>query len=149
MEMVRGDTFHFKFKRKTKSGETIIDLPQKMYITFKYGDEKEPLFQKTLDNGITFDNEYYHVVINPEDTNDLPFSKLVYDIEVINEDKVKTIYVGELELTKEVDKHKQLEQLINLESIIRSQYFTSSDPTEDQSIVGSFYIEVVDFQVYF
>ena len=102
MEMVRGDTFRFKFKRKTNNGEIIIDLPQKMYITFKYGDEKEPLFQKTLDNGITFDSEYYHVVINPEDTNDLPFSKLAYDIEVINGDKVKTIYVGELELTKEV-----------------------------------------------
>ena len=67
-----------------------------------YGDEKEPLFQKTLDNGITFDSEYYHVVINPEDTNDLPFSKLAYDIEIISDNKVKTIYVGELELTKEV-----------------------------------------------
>lgn len=102
MEMVRGDTFRFKFKRKTKSGETIIDLPQKMYITFKYGDEKEPLFQKKLNDGITFDSEYYHVVINPEDTNDLPFSKLVYDVEIINNDEPKTIYVGELELTREV-----------------------------------------------
>lgn len=51
--------------------------------------------------------------------------------------------ISNLEVTKEVDKHKQLEQLINLESIIRSQYFVSSDPTEDQSIIGSFYIEVV------
>ena len=29
--------------------------------------------------------------------------------------------ISNLEVTKEVDKHKQLEQLINLESIIRSQ----------------------------
>ena len=64
--------------------------------------KKNLYFKKTLDNVITFDSEYYHVLIKPEDTNDLPFSKLVYDIEVINEDKVKTIYVGELELTKEV-----------------------------------------------
>ena len=74
-----------------------------MYITFKYNDENEALFQKKLDEGITFDGEYYHVTIDPEDTNNLPFGKLIYDIEIIKEnDKPKTIKVDELEITKEV-----------------------------------------------
>lgn len=103
MEMIRGDEFKFKFKRQTKNRETITDKPKQMYITFKYNDENDALFQKTLDNDIEFDGEYYHVTINPEDTNKLPFGKLVYDIEIIKEnDKPKTIIVDELEITKEV-----------------------------------------------
>ena len=103
MEMIRGDEFKFKFKRQTRDGQTITERPQKMYITFKYGDEKKEIFQKTLDNGITFDGEYYHVVIEPEDTNNLPFGTIVYDIEIIKENgKPKTIKVDEMEIKEEV-----------------------------------------------
>ena len=103
MEMIRGDEFKFKFKRQTENGETITERPKQMYITFKYNDENQALFQKKLDEGITFDGEYYHVTINPEDTNNLPFGKLIYDIEIIKEnDKPKTLKVDELEIKKEV-----------------------------------------------
>lgn len=105
MQMVRGDTHKFKFIRKTKSGEKIMLKPEKVYVTFKYNEEREALFQKTLDNGIIFNETtgYYHVEIKPEDTNELPFGTLVYDIEIINNaDEVKTLKVGTLELKKEV-----------------------------------------------
>jgi len=102
MEMVRGDTFEFKFKRQTRDGRTITSKPEKMYITFKCDDNYKCLFQKTLEKGITFDGEYYHVVIDPADTYKLSFKKYDFDIEIINNGKTKTIYVGEIELLKEV-----------------------------------------------
>ena len=103
MEMVRGDEFKFKFKRETKTGETITERPEKMYITFKFNDENDALFQKTFDDGIEFDGEYYHVTINPEDTNKLPFGEIAYDIEIIKDNgKPKTLKVDKIEITKEV-----------------------------------------------
>ena len=102
MEMVRGDTFKFKFKRQTRDGKTITELPEKMYITFKYGNSNDFLFQKTLEDGITFDGEYYHVVINPADTDKLRFKEYDYDIEIIRNGEPKTIKVDKINITKEV-----------------------------------------------
>ena len=105
MKMRRGDTKKFKFQRKAKDGNVITAKPEKMYITFKYKDEKEALFQKTFEKGITYNEttNFYHITINPEDTDKLPFTTLKYDIEVINSaNEVKTIKVDELELLEEV-----------------------------------------------
>ena len=105
MKMRRGDTKKFKFQRKTKNNEVITIKPEKMYITFKYKDEKEALFQKTFENGIIYNEttNYYHITINPEDTDKLPFTTLKYDVEIINSaGEVKTIKVDELKLLEEV-----------------------------------------------
>lgn len=103
MQMRRGDTKKFKFQRKDKNKNIIMSMPDKMYITFKYGDEQKALFQKTLDDIIFNETTgYYHVTINPEDTNALPFGTLKYDIEIIVAGNVKTIYVDKLELLEEV-----------------------------------------------
>ena len=103
MKMRRGDTKKFKFQRKDKNQNVIMVEPDKIYVTFKFGSEETPLFQKTIDNIIFNETTgYYHVTINPEDTNNLPFGILKYDIEIIVAGNVKTIYVGELELLEEV-----------------------------------------------
>lgn len=107
MKMTRGDTKKFKFKRQTKDGQVITNLPSKMYITFKKHDYlKEFVFQKRLDEGITYNNEtnYYHVVINPEDTCDLHCGckELYYDIEILVNDEVKTINKGVLEIETDI-----------------------------------------------
>lgn len=106
MNMTRGDTYEFKFQRKNQNKEVITEKPDKMYFTVKENYYlKDFLFQKRLeDNSITYDEEtnYYMLTINPEDTNNLSYKDYVYDIEIIDGDKVKTIAKGTLKITEEV-----------------------------------------------
>ena len=81
LEFIRGDTFPFKIIRKTEDQEIIKEKPDEMFFTVKKNySEKEYKFQKRLSNGtIIYDEEtnYYNIIINPEDTNDLDFGKYV------------------------------------------------------------------------
>lgn len=103
--IIRGDSKTFKFKRKNTSNEVITAKPDKMYITFKRNSvSKDVLFQKTLDDGIEYDSTtyYYSFTINPEDTDNLSYGVYDYDIEIITNNKKKTILVDKLKITKEV-----------------------------------------------
>ncbi len=106
MEMTRGDTFEFRFQRQTADKQIITTKPDKMFFTVKNNTYlQKSLIQKKLeDNTITYDEEtnYYHVTINPEDTNDLSYGDYSYDIEIIDKGKVKTIAKGILRITDEV-----------------------------------------------
>lgn len=106
MEMTRGDTFEFRFQRQTTDKQIITTKPDKMFFTVKNNTYlQKALIQKKLeDNTITFDEKtnYYHVTINPEDTNDLSYGDYSYDIEIIDKGKVKTIAKGILRITDEV-----------------------------------------------
>lgn len=103
MEFFKGDSYSFKFQRK-QNGEVIKSLPQKMYFTVKdslYGGNK--IFQKTLENGITkSDDDYYHILINPEDTDEMSYKDYFYDIEVITRNYKKTIASGILNFKREI-----------------------------------------------
>lgn len=103
MQFYRGDNFKFKFQRKNRNNEVITTLPKKLYFTIKNNNyEKDFLIQKTLENGIIKDEEnYYHVEILPEDTNDLKYKEYVYDLEVITDTYKKTIASGTLLLKEE------------------------------------------------
>ena len=65
--------------------------------------EKEYVFQKRLSNGsiVKDQDSVYHVVIEPQDTNNLTFGKYVYDIELINGSTVKQTTTGKLLLNYE------------------------------------------------
>lgn len=106
MNIVRGDTKYYKFQRKKKhDGSVITELPDKLYFTVKYDYNIEDIvIQKTLEKGIIFDPEdnYYYITINPDDTNDLPYGKYVYDIEVIKNGVKQTIAIGEISIANEV-----------------------------------------------
>ena len=105
LEMTRGDTFRFKFQRKTENKEVIFEKVDKMYITIKRNqDTKKALIQKTLDNGITYDEStgYYHVTIEPKDTETLSYGNHYFDIEISKDNVVKTIVKGTINFTKEV-----------------------------------------------
>ena len=112
MKIRRGDYKLFKFQRKNKKKEIITDLPNKMYFTVKENEYKEKaLFQKTLENGITYttNDNYYHIEILPEDTDNLAYGNYKYDIEIIYDStKRKTLIVDELEITEEIT-HKNNE----------------------------------------
>lgn len=106
MQITRGDTKNYKFKRVNKTDDSVITTrPDTMYLTVKFDyNVDNVLFQKELDNGIKFDEEtsYYYFTIKPSDTNELPYGKYVYDIEVTDHGKVTTIAIGEIDLTEEV-----------------------------------------------
>jgi len=105
VKIIRGDYKEFKIIRKTQDGEIIDEAIDKMYFTVKKSCYlKDYLFQKTLDNGIIYDetNKCYIVKIKPEDTNDLSFDTYYYDVEIKKDDEVKTLIVDTFVVEKEV-----------------------------------------------
>jgi len=106
LEMTRGDTLKLKFSRQTENQEVIFEKADEMYMTFKKSIYSEKiLFQKSLKDGtITYDSEtgYYHVIIEPADTEGLRYGDYVFDIEIKKGNTVKTIVKGTLKLTEEV-----------------------------------------------
>ncbi len=109
MEILRGNYKIFKFQRKTKSRETIKELPDKMYFTVKESTyKKDAIFQKKLNEGITYseDDNYYRVEILQDDTENMAYGTYEYDIKIIYDgNKPKTLIVGTLEIC-EVVTHK-------------------------------------------
>lgn len=104
MKFTRGDTYKFKFQRRNANNEPILTKSQKMWFTVKKNYKTvDKLIQKTLINGITYtDDGYYHITLNHDDTKNLKYKKYVYDIQVENDGIVKTIALGNIELTNEV-----------------------------------------------
>lgn len=106
IEIVQGDISDiFKFQRKNDKGEVITTKPKKMWITFKINSNyKDSIFQKTLDNGISFNEEdkYYRFQLEPEDTQNLNYGTYGFDIAIINEaGKKKTLKKdGKLEIVE-------------------------------------------------
>ena len=106
IELVQGDTSKiYKFQRIDINDKVITTLPQKMWITFKENCTcEEPLFQKSLDNGITYNKEdnFYRFQIQSEDTADLPYGIYGFDIAIINEQGEKRTLLrdGTLEILR-------------------------------------------------
>lgn len=109
MQIIRGDNDVFKFKRTDIDGNVITQKPDKMYLTIKENAfQKKALIQKTLEDGIRFEDDTYYVDFVPKDTDELSFGNYVYDIEVITEGIKKTIKKGEFIIDSEVT-HKENE----------------------------------------
>lgn len=107
LEMTRGDTLKLKFQRRTENKEVIFEKVDEMFMTFKKSIYSEKiLFQKSLEDGtIIYDKDtgYYHVIIEPADTENLSYYKdYVFDVEIKKGNVVKTIIKGNLNLTEEV-----------------------------------------------
>lgn len=106
IEIIQGDvSLIYKFQRKNSNGEVIPSLPQKMWITFKESNNSNGfLFQKTLENGITYSNDdnYYRFQIESNDTCNLDYGCYGFDISILNEngDKKTLLNDGELMVLK-------------------------------------------------
>lgn len=102
----KGDTFEFCFQRKNKNKEVITTKPDKMYFSVKEDiNSKDVLFQKRLsDSTISYNEEtyYYNITIDPSDTDNLNLGDYYYDIEIIDNNKVKTIKKGIISLTYQI-----------------------------------------------
>ena len=100
--VTRGDTMPLKFQRKDAGGEVITTTPTEMTLTVKssWGVEKALICKHLAD--MTKDEEnVWHVVVQPADTENLPYGSYVWDIEVVTSEYVCTIAKGELQLTEE------------------------------------------------
>lgn len=96
LEMVRGDTLAFGIKIY-KLGQ----MPDGIWFTCKENyDDKETLFQKTLDDGISVveqndDGDYYfRVNVSPTDTLSLEPKKYYYDCVIAANGDIYTIMKG-------------------------------------------------------
>ena len=108
IELIQGDVSPiFKFQRKYSDGTVIPTQPQKMWITFKQNSNcNESLFQKTLEDGITFEEGYYKFQLISKDTCDLNYGTYGFDIAIINEqgEKKTLLNDGELDIVKHYTK---------------------------------------------
>ena len=101
--MHRGDTKQLKFRRLS-GGEPITSQADQIYFTVKRAVNplpKEPVLQKKLDDMVFDEEYYYHLTIEPEDTDELEFGDYDFDIQ-ITADGVKHTTCGTLRITKEV-----------------------------------------------
>lgn len=104
IKLNRGDTKQLKFNVLDKSKKQITDFTE-IYFTLKKNHvTSNVLIQKKLSNGgikLGEDN-YYHFVLNSEDTANLDYDTYVFDIELIIGNTYKKTYLGTLSLDKEV-----------------------------------------------
>ena len=103
LEFTRGDTFSF--------GVRIYELGQALtsakFTCKKNVDDTTPLFQKTINNGVTLDSVdmddyFYKVRVAPEDTKDLEVGKYFYDFQIEVNGDIFTILKGVLTLEYDV-----------------------------------------------
>lgn len=102
--MPRGDIRNVKFTINDSTG-VIHEQFDEVYFTCKRGfTQRDFIFQKKLSDGsITFDTEgYYHLAIEPDDTNLLTYGEYVFDIQIGVGTTLKQTTTGKLKLTEEV-----------------------------------------------
>lgn len=108
-EIRRGDTYQLKKFRILDSNGQIINLTDdvQLYFTLKTdSNTSASVLQKTINNGIELGEDgYYHITIEPGDTNKLNYQDYVYDIQLKATSPkvyVKTLIEGTITITSEV-----------------------------------------------
>lgn len=100
--MVRGDSKAYKFQRKDREGNILTDTPTTLFFTVKTSFKtQEYVLQKNLENMFITQDGYWHFVLNPEDTENLPYGKYCWDIQVVQDGFKTTISRGHIFLTDE------------------------------------------------
>lgn len=103
IEFVRGDTQPLKFKIIKKDGtQPLMEEIQTLIMTCRKTNNlnSKILFQKTKDD-FNINNEYFHIVINPEDTQELDYGLYNFDIECTLTNGYKKTLKATFEITEE------------------------------------------------
>ena len=96
--MIRGDTVQFTLTVKNTD-----EAPTEIWFSVRRNSDAPYTFQKSLDDGITSDNECgYLVRIAPEDTQELTPGRYLYDVELKFGADVYTVLMGRIELIEDV-----------------------------------------------
>lgn len=109
ISMPRGDVVPLEFDIYESDGETItqMDFDDIFFTVKKNFTDRNYKFQKRLSDGnIVRDRDWhYHILIDAEDTNYLPFGDYVFDIELVKHNltvpDIKQTIVGKLILSEE------------------------------------------------
>lgn len=114
MELIRGDTVKYKFRRKNNEGKVIAFKADEIYFTVKEnGYTDKILIKKRLED--TFDKDYYyHLTINPEDTDDLDYGTYRFDIEVIQDGAKTTVIIDKFIVSEEITFASDEDSVISL-----------------------------------
>lgn len=108
LKMVRGDTFAF--------GVEILGLNQNLdtaYFTCKENyDDETPVFQKSLSDGITKDEEteekeIYKIRVAPDDTSNVEAKNYYYDLQIGVNGDIFTILKGILRIENDVTREEE------------------------------------------
>lgn len=123
-KITRGDTnYLYKFRIKDKN-ENDINLTEndKLYFTLKSQYEDTALIKKKKDNGIILGEDgYYHIILQPEDTEELEIDTYKYDIEldlyqsISDTYFVKTILEGKIKLTEDITRKEDRNNIVEEE----------------------------------
>lgn len=101
-KLVRGDTLRFSFSISDINGDP-DSITGAKFTCKKNIDDDTYLFQKTLNSGITLiESGKYTVRISPSDTKDLPIQKYYYDLEIIIDNDIYTLLIGQIDLIPDV-----------------------------------------------
>lgn len=103
ISMPRGDRRKVKFC--VRSGETLKTDLTEIFFTVKDSTRRDEfIFQKRFSAGdITLEEDnYFHMCIEPEDTEDMNYATYKFDIEIVKGDEIKQTTVGNLTITDEV-----------------------------------------------
>ena len=108
-EFTRGDTYQLKKFRVTDNNKAVLNLTssEQLYFTMKKdANSKKVLLQKRIGEGIELrEDGYYHITMEPSDTNDLKYEDYQYDIQLKStypKELVKTLINGTITLTEEI-----------------------------------------------
>ena len=106
-EFTRGDTKVLnKFRAIDKNGEVLnLSNSDQIYFTMKNANKVAVLKKKIGDGVILGDDNYYHITLEAEDTQDLDVGTYSYDIELdlaLEELFVKTLVEGEITLDQDI-----------------------------------------------
>lgn len=94
LKFIRGDSCPLKFQiMDTEEASVVKEDLTSLYFTCRKTNSKysEILFQKDIDS-FEYENEYYFINIEPEDTRELPYDTYNFDIEAtFNDGEVQTL----------------------------------------------------------
>ena len=109
ISFVRGDTFSFKVNVSLYNKKTLtFDDIESIFITVR----KEPtslceiIFQKNIDD-ITFENGYINCTFLPQDTQNLPYGKYYFDIEITLKNGYRKSKLYNFTITEETTIHEE------------------------------------------
>lgn len=100
--MTKGDTLSFGVQCEDQEGEP-IEFDTAYFTCKKNPSDIGNIFKKSLDNGITYNDEGAYIVrVAPEDTAQAEIGRYYYDLEVGVGDDIFTILKGILEVEQDI-----------------------------------------------
>ncbi len=102
-EFPRGDTMPVSFELTDSNGNELDFSSAEVYFTLKknYNTQTAILQKKYSLGEIEIEGKNGNLVLEHNDTAELSYGKYVYDIQIKSGDYVKTLVIGQIELTKE------------------------------------------------